>query len=422
MTFLFAAIILYYCYSKPVVGLALLLQINIIRSLAIIDIQSPCFVCINEPDLLLGAITPLVGFSLIIIKLSFRKRIKYAIDDFDGFFLLSIPVLFIASFYSPNLTMSLDYSLRFLFLGSGFYFITKISISNTNQYLKNVYLFCKATLILSIFLGTIAGVLYLTKGENHLRLTLPGVHPIPFSQLIGAGVLVSFVTFITNGRFLQIQSKTLLNINKPVLLYLTILLLATNTRGVMLAVGAAILFYVIVTKVKIKKRTLYISGGILLIGLIAVINYIDVDVLFTRMFSPHTAKSIDDRLIAYQDSFMMLFHHPFGVGTNGFSYYSILPYPHNLFLESLANYGIFGIVMSIYFLLLMLYMLLITIHNRKKDYIYVFLYALFIYFFIETMFSFTLWMHKGLYLSIGLFAAYHYKFKRDNILLKNKHD
>ena len=421
MTFLFAAIILYYCFTKPVVGLALLLQINIIRSLAIIDFQNPCFDCANEPDMFLGAIIPLLGFVLIIIKLELRKSITYVINEFDGFFLLAIPIVFMASFYSPNFIASIDYSFRFLFLGSGFYFITKIIISNTNQYLEKTYLFFKTTLILSVVLGTIAGVLYLTKGENHLRLTLPGVHPIPFSQLIGVGVLVSFVTFITNGRFLQIHSKTILNINKLALLYLIVLLLATNTRGVMLSVGVAILFYVIVTKVKIKKRTLYISGGILLIGLITVINYIDVDVLFTRMFSPYTAKSVDDRLIAYQDSFMMLLEHPFGVGTNGFSYYSILPYPHNLFLENIANYGIFGIAMSIYFLLLIMFMLLITIRNHKKNYMYVFLFALFIYFFIETMFSFTLWMHKGLYLSIGLFAAYHYRFKKDNIV-KNTHD
>ena len=422
MTFLFAAIILYYCFSKPVVGLALLLQINIIRSLPIIDFETPCFNCTNEPDILLGAVTPLIGFFLICIKLDFKKRIKYRFDEFDGFFLLTIPILFIASFYSPNFMASLDYSFRFLFLGSGFYFITKITISNTDMYLKKVYLFFKTTLILSVFLGTIAGVLYITKGENHLRLTLPGVHPIPFSQLIGVGVLISFITFITNGRFLQIQSKSILNINKLILLYLTVLLLATNTRGVMLSVGVAILFYVIITKVKIKKRTLYISGGILLIGLIVIINYIDVDVLFTRMFSPYTSKSVDDRLIAYQDSFLMLFKHPFGVGTNGFSHYSILPYPHNLFLENIANYGVFGILMSIYFLLMALFMLLITIRNHKKDFMYVFLYSLFIYFFIETMFSFTLWMHKGLYLSIGLFTAYHYRFKKSKTPLNNEHD
>jgi hypothetical protein len=34
-----------------------------------------------------------------------------------------------------------------------------------------------------------------------------------------------------------------------------------------------------------------------------------------------------------------------------------------------------------------------------------------LYFLIEAMFSFTIWMHKGLYLTMGLFMAYFYAYK-----------
>ena len=53
--------------------------------------------------------------------------------------------------------------------------------------------------------------------------------------------------------------------------------------------------------------------------------------------------------------------------------------------------------------------------NGKRNLTYVILFVLFSYFFIETMFSFTLWMHKGMYLSLGLFAGYHYKSVKNNL-------
>ncbi|MCF6296514.1 MAG: O-antigen ligase family protein [Flavobacteriaceae bacterium] len=409
--------ILFFCFKKPIFGLALLIQINLIRAIGQINYSNPCY-CINEPDIVLGAILPILGFIIIIFRLDFTKRIKYVFDEFDGFFLFATVLLFITSLYSPNLKDSLIYSFKFLFLGSSYYFIFKIIILNTTNYKKTIYSFLKFTLLLAVTLGTFAVLLLLLKTNSIIRLTIPGVHPIPFSQLIGFGVLISFVIFITNGSLINLQSKNKLTTNKIIFLYLTLILFATNTRGVLLSVIVAILFYFIITKVKIKKRTLYYSGAAMLLVTIIIINKVDVEVLFQRLLNSGNDKSITNRFIVYKQSFSIFFEHPFGVGPDGFKHFSFLDYPHNFFLENMVQYGIFGILLNIYFLLMGLLMFMITLKNRTKDGMFVFLYALFLFFFVETMFSFTFWMHKGLYLTIGIFAAYYYHFKKEQKVLK----
>ena len=409
-------VILFCCLKKPMLGLALILQTNIIRALISIDYDNPCFNCINESDLLLGAIAPLLGMMIILLRLEVLKQVKYVFDKFDGLFIAILGTLFFTSLYAINMLESITYTLRFLFLGFSYFFLTKIMMINSRNHLEDFKMFLLYSLWISIILGTFGGILYMLKGfgaPGVYRMTIPGVHPIPFSQLLGLGIFVSFVIFITNGSFFGIKSKTQLNFNKIILPYLVLLLLATNTRGIMVSVAAAILLYMFLAKVKIKKRILYISGAVMVLAVIFAVQFIDFEVLFQRLLAKQTAKSVDERLIAYTDSVSIFFKHPFGIGPDAFQHYSTLPYPHNIFLEFLSQYGIFGLLISLYFILTIVYMFLLTLKKRITDLAYVVMFCLFIYFFIETNFSFTLWMHKGMFIFMGLFAGYSYRIRKD---------
>ena len=236
MSILICIVVLISCFKRPMLGLAFLLQINIIRGVSIIDYINPCWSCGNPPDMLLGAITPILGFVIILLRLELKRPIKYVLDVFDGFFILAIFILFFTSIYAFNIAESLDYSLRFLFIGSGFFFITKIILINSNEYINYVKSFLLYSLWLAIVFGTIGCIVYLSIGYGHgaYRMTIPSVHPIPFSQLIGLGIITSFLMFITNGDFFNIKSKIILNLNKLVFLYLVLLLFATQTLKKML--------------------------------------------------------------------------------------------------------------------------------------------------------------------------------------------
>ncbi len=399
-------------------GLALLLQTNIIRSLVNINYTNPCFNCSNKPDILLGAILPIAGFIIIIFRLELLKSVKYVIGIFDVFFVTSTLILFTTSLYAIDMVESLDYSFRFLLLGFGYFFISKLILLNSNNSNESIKSFLIYTLWIAIIFGVFGDILYLAKGfgQGAYRLTIPGVHPIPFSQLIGLGIFTSFILFITNGTYFNITSKLKLNLNKALLPFLILMLLATQTRGVMLSIAIAVFVYLILSKVKIKKRILYASAVLMVLALIIAIHYIDFEVLFERLLAKQTASSVNDRFIAYNDSLRLFIEYPFGIGPDAFKHYSILPYPHNLFLEFLSQYGIFGLLMSFYLIFLIIYMIFIVKKIGKKSLTHIILLALFFYFFIEAMFSFTLWMQKGMFLTMGAFSGYHYRFKRKQYL------
>ena len=414
MSYLIFLFVIFCCFKKPIFGFALLLQTNIIRGVLKIDYADPCFSCSNDPDIFLGMMMPIIGLSLILFRNDFiKKKIKYPIDITDIYFFGLIFVLFFTSIYACDSAAAFGTFLKFLFLSFGFYFTAKIVVANTVEPKHLIGTFLKYSYWLSIVFGIIGSVLYITKGfgQGYWRLTMPGVHPIPYSQLIGLGVIASFLIFITNGSYFNIQSKLRLNFNKIILPFLLIVLFATNTRGVMVSLLAFMLFYVFLSKVKIKKSVLYLSGGTVGLMLFFAITYIDFDILFERLFSTYTKKSTDDRFIAYYDSIQLFINHPFGVGSESFQHFSILPYPHNYFLELIAQYGVFGLFLALLLILTIFNMFFITSKLKRVDNTFVILMGLVLYFLIEAMFSFTIWMHKGLYLTMGLFMAYFYAYK-----------
>ena len=81
----------------------------------------------------------------------------------------------------------------------------KTILLNSNQPDKLIIEFLKTTLILGVVLGTISLILLLYEGGTVNRLTIPGVHPIPFSQLIGFAILVIISSLIIDKKIFPIE-------------------------------------------------------------------------------------------------------------------------------------------------------------------------------------------------------------------------
>ena len=67
-----------------------------------------------------------------------------------------------------------------------------------------------------------------------------------------------------------------------------------------------------------------------------------------------------------------------------------------------VSFGIFGVILSITIIALFLYYAQFLPPKRGGTLEYQFIYAVTLFYFFESCVSFTLWMHKGLYLWIGL--------------------
>ena len=412
-------LILYICWRKPIAGLAVLVQINLVRAVVSLDFDNLCFKCINESDLLLGAIIPLLGFALRLVKLySKNKNLKFKLSFIDVFFVLIIVTLFYTSIFSANIAASVAYTGRFILLASSYYFISKIIILNAEQPNKLIIDFLKVTLILGVCLGIISLILLYFSSGYVDRLTIPGVHPIPFSQLIGFAVLVIISSLIIDKNLLPINIGSLVS-RGLLLVFLLMVLFASNTKGILLSIIISFIIMLYLKGFKISKKLLVLMCLVILPLTFYVVSKIGYESLFERLFRSLGDNSINHRLLSYGESFEIFMRFPLtGSGPGAYDIFGYLPYPHNFFLENIAQYGILGIIINIYFLFMLYIIFEISNRTKHKNFIFSLLFILIVYFFTETMVSFTLWMHKGLYLSLGLFSGYYFNKNKKDFKLK----
>lgn len=400
------------CYLRPYYGFVLLLNINLIRNLINIELVDPCLKCTSENDIVLGAVLPIAGFLIIIYRLSLIKKLKYVFDFFDYFIISTLILLIFSSLVSNHAYESLEYSLRYLFLCVPFFVITKTYFLNTKKITDKVYKVLYFSMDFALVFGLIAIAVVVVSGyvEEYakfgvvMRLTIQGVHPIPFAQAIGFGLLSSIFIIIRN---IKTQEKSNILILKSALL--TIILLYTNTRGVIISflISIGFLLFFALKKPRISKKIIRLlfatAGGLLLV----IIFLLDFESLFGRFYSDESAFiSVVLRFGSLEDSVEIFLKNLFaGVGPVGFSYISELPYPHNFFLDYIVFFGVLGIIISTFFIFFVIDLFRVTNRYKHQNYLFVLFFTLFIFYFIETQVSFTLWMHKGLYFALGLFMA-----------------
>lgn len=375
-----------------------------IRSFAVIDWSNPLYYSDNPPSIIFGLILPVVSFSLIFAGIFIRNKfIRYPFDVIDFLLILLTIILLVFSIFSPDIDNSIEYFAKFLVLGLSFYVVGKICIFNADNPMNIIKEIFLGFYFLGILLSLSAFVILYFNNLTIGRLTLPGCNPIPFAQSVGITFVLSFILFITDGEILKIKRKSFLVFNLIVLIFITFSLFATNTRGILLASVASTLFFILLNPIKIKRKIIFLLF-VLLTGIIFLVVIIDIKFLFVSLLQLLSGESINIRLLAYNDAIQIFSEHIFGIGTNGYSHYSFLDYPHNLFLQNIAEYGIFGLIWNCLFVALMGYILYIIFRFRSVMPVFILFYVLFIYYFIETMFSFTLWMHKGLYFSLGILS------------------
>jgi len=420
---LFAAlVILYICWWKPIVGIAVLTQINLIRAVVSLDLKDICFRCVNDSDPFLGAIIPLLGFAVILIKLySKNKKVNFRLGFIDLFFVLTIFTLVYTTIFSADIITSVIYTSKFLLLAFSYYFIGKTILLNSNQPDKLIIEFLKTTLILGVVLGTISLILLLYEGGTVNRLTIPGVHPIPFSQLIGFAILVIISSLIIDKKIFPIELGSIM-LRGFLFVYLLIILFASNTKGILLSVFIALIIMLYLKGFRVNKKLILLMTIVIIPLVFYVIYIIGYDNLFERLFKSLGDDSVNHRILSYGESFEIFLKFPLtGSGPGAYDLFGFLPYPHNFFLENIAQYGILGLFINIYFIFSLILLFSISNKSKKRNFIYSLLFILIIFFFIETMVSFTLWMHKGMYISLGLFSGYYFnKIRKNRVLPQEK--
>ena len=166
---------------------------------------------------------------------------------------------------------------------------------------------------------------------------------------------------------------------------------------------------------RVNKKLLLIV--ILLIAPLVfyIVSIIGYESLFDRLVRSLGDDSVNHRILSYYESFEIFLQLPLtGTGPGAYGVIGFLDYPHNFFLENMSQYGILGILMNIYFFFLLFIIYWISNRSKNRNFLYSLLFVFIIFFFVETMVSFTLWMHKGMYVTLGLFSGYYFNKVKSN--------
>ena len=142
----------------------------------------------------------------------------------------------------------------------------------------------------ALVFGLIAVVVVLVSGYEEeyaeygviMRLTIQGVHPIPFAQSIGLGLISSLFLILRN---IKKQIKSNLLFFKTALL--TIILLYTNTRGVIISFVISMFFVLVFSMKKPTISKKIISVFLITTALLSsvVLFLLDFESLFGRFYS-----------------------------------------------------------------------------------------------------------------------------------------
>ena len=408
-------VVCFFAWKQTMTALAITLQTNVVRSIVSMDFVSPCYYCPMDDNILVGAVAPIFVFVIIILKLKLSgKVVKYRVDYFDLLLVIYFFAFCFGTMFSIAFLDSFVYTSKFILLGVPYYFITKTYLSNSKHSLEKEFLqFTTVSIIISFIYSLLAISVLFINQDLIWRLTLPGVHPIPFSQMGGLSLLLCIILLFFYRKWTELKiKKTTLFI---LLVYFVLVVFATNTRGILVALVVSIIYLINLVKQDIfRKQIAQISIGIV-IGTVVIVSQIDISFFFKRIANFTIDKSITERVAVYLESFS-IFIETKGVGTGpgAFEYYSFLGYPHNLLLENLAVFGFIGVILNLLIISIIIWVL-INSKRWKKYILLVSSICLFLFFFTEAMFSFTLWMQKGLFFTMALVSVSHGFFKTGRI-------
>ncbi len=401
-------IVIAFAVYRPAVSLALLLQIYLLRIAVSSNIDVSCVLtgtCEMDNSPLFGAILPVVTFLIIIARTFLKNKgtIMYQATAFDNFFLANAIIVIIGCLWSPDFMQSIDFTGRYLMLGIPYFYIARLYFQNNLDYETSLKQFLLSNYVLC-FILTVIGLYYYVVIGSIPRMTIPGSHPIPYSMMIGQGFLLACGIFFTGGQAVGMPQNWFKIVNLAMVFFFLFCQFLTNTRGVTLFMGFGAVILLLLNIQKIGFFKIILATPVVFGVFIMILSKFDPEALFSRfMTGLEHDTSTNERLGAWYDSLEMLAQSPIlGVGTDGYQYYGDLPYPHNYFLEMSVSFGILGIIVSILILLLFLFYAQFLNQKRGGTVQYQLIYVMALFYFLESTVSFTLWMHKGLYLWTGI--------------------
>lgn len=324
----------------------------------------------------------LLLFIFIFIKFSLigLKKLLIFLLVFAALLVFYLPVILNYKFVF-DLDKTLNFFLIYFACGCiGIYLAT--SKFNINLLNRGLFFLSSIFVILTLIFGD-----YSSSGTS--RVVLGDLNPIWNARFLGICLLYVLIQVFV---FRRVK-----------LLYIFLALLATYTlintgsRGPMVSVVFSFIFICIFFNLKSKgKFIVFLKSGIIFL-----ISYFYISVYTDILYRLDFLEISSGRTILHEFAVKLFLLNPFGLGLGGFGReFNVegLSYPHNIILESLVETGF---LFTFAFFSIIFYAFKKGMALTKDDSnSYIFLFSLFIYSFVNSMFSGDLTSPKELYILI----------------------
>lgn len=244
------------------------------------------------------------------------------------------------------------------------------------------------------------------------RLTLEKLNPISLANTSIAFMMILLLFFGSMPRLVRLAS--------PVIMGLLVVIVAlTKSRGPLLAAAMTILFYILAqSNFRRVIRLGFIAGcGLVLAVGVAQIVGIDVVGSVLQRFSSEdygAQQSNLQRSGVMSSAWTIFLEHPVFGDTVTERFLRI--YPHNLMLEALMAFGIFGGFILLLGIGRALVCAFTVIRDKRSAVLAKFSALLFFFHLVEAMFSGTIWLHSTLWISACVTIAFAMSGARDRAI------
>lgn len=295
------------------------------------------------------------------------------------------------------------------------FFIASIFVKNR----KNLDQFSEGILISGIIFYI---VFYLLVDLNNLdvgnRKSLADTgyfNAITLARINGVLLITSLVYFIHN------KSKKIRLVCAFIFIPSVYWILVTSTRGVILATIISVLIFFMYNIKNRKNFTLYIMSIVIIVIAFIFIDVSNFELVdrFRKLSDYQTMK----RYHHYFISFNVFSENPlFGIGAGryGIVTRSGSSYPHNLFLELMTEFGIFGLLAGMLITISGFYHAFKILKTKVFDYRINVLVILWIYFYINSLISGNLTINQNFWIMSGALVSIIYHAKKSPLKINVK--
>lgn len=325
-------------------------------------------------------------YNLIILKRTMKFYVK------DIIFYIWILLMVISIWFTPHQQDGILKTAKFIFLSMSMIFLSRVILKNKYDFITCIKFF----VLFSCIFELIVLLDFIQNGAPLGRYKYQEVHPVPLSMLGSINIMIVLLLYVER------EIKAISVILILVLNLSTVIIASSKGPIVSLIVALILLLPYLKKKINLKIVTSSILTSCIVYFIILRTQFIsNLEVLISRFENTSDDASTEERLDLYNIALDTFQENPLFGG--GISCFIEGTYPHNVFLEILAENGL---IAGLLFLILVCFII-------KKYYEYI-LKANYIHFInvitltivvmslINLMYSWSYVDNKFLYLGLGM--------------------